>query len=323
VTLAGALQIKTAGFTPSAGQSYPIITAGSITGAFSQVDGRSFPNRVVLNPVYSTTQVVLTGTLQAPGIVTQPVGQTVTGGQSATIIVAASGPAISYQWQHLVGAAWMEVGTNSPAYTIAAATTSDAGDYRVIVTNSAGSVVSNAVILIVNPKPAPLAPGLEAEFFRFTPRLRAMPNLAGRVADLTRTDAVIDYRPTKLPWPGLDTRFAHTFAVRETGFLDVSTPGRYRLSLFSKDGSRLWLDGALVVDNGGIHGLQQRVRTVTLAAGLHALRVEFFANTGISGLILSWSGPGIAKQAIPANQFSHATAGTGGGGTGTQLVFAR
>jgi glucose/arabinose dehydrogenase len=248
---------------------------------------------------------------QAPGIVTQPVGQTVTAGQAATITVAASGPAISYEWQHLVGATWMGVGTNSPAYTIAAATTSDAGDYRVIVTNSAGSVVSNAVMLIVNPKPAPLVPGLEAEFFRFTTRLKAMPNLAGRVADLTRTDAVIDYRPAKLPWPGLDTRFAHTFAVRETGFLDVSTPGRYRLSLFSKDGSRLWLDGALVVNNGGIHGLQRRVRTVTLAAGLHPLRVEFFANTGISGLILSWSGPGISRQAIPAIQFSHADAEVG------------
>jgi hypothetical protein len=130
----------------------------------------------------------------------------------------------------------MEVGTNLPAYTIAAATTSDAGDYRVIVTNSAGSVVSNAVILVVNPKPAPLARGLEAEFFKFTTRLRAMPNLTGRVGDLTRTDAVIDYRPTKLPWPGLGPQFAHTFALRETGFLDVSTPGRYRLSLFSKDG---------------------------------------------------------------------------------------
>jgi hypothetical protein len=98
---------------------------------------------------------------------------------------------------------------------------SDAGDYRVIVTNSAGSVASNAVILIVNPKPAPLDPGLEAGFFRFSTRLKRMPNLAGRVADLTRIDAEVDYRPTALPWPGLDARFAHAFAVRESGFLYV------------------------------------------------------------------------------------------------------
>ena len=107
-----------------------------------------------------------------------------------------------------------------------------------IVANSAGSVVSDTVALTVNPAPpVTLAPGLEAEFFDFTTRLRAMPNLAGRVADVTRTDAVIDYRPTRQPWAGLDARFANTFAARETGLLKVSTPGRYRLSLRSKDGA--------------------------------------------------------------------------------------
>ena len=195
---------------------------------------------------------------QAPGIATQPVGRTVNEGQSATFTVAASGPSLSYQWQHLVGATWVDVGTNSPAYTIAAATTADAGGYRVIVANSAGSVVSDAVVLAVNPAPpATLAPGLEAEFFDFTTRLKAMPNLAGRVADVTRTDAVIDYLPTKRPWAGLDARFANTFAARETGFLEVSTPGRYKLSLRSKDGAKLWLDGALLVNNGGIHPLRR------------------------------------------------------------------
>ena len=135
-----------------------------------------------------------------------------------------------------------------------------------------------------------------------------MPDLAGRVADVTRTDAVIDYLPTRLPWAGLDARFADTFAVRETGFLEVSTPGRYRLSLRSKDGAKLWLDGAVLVNNGGIHPVRQRIKAVTLTAGLHTLRVEFFANTGPAALILSWSGPGIAKQVVPATHLVHATA---------------
>ena len=243
---------------------------------------------------------------QAPGIATQPVGRTVNEGQSTTFTVAASGPSLSYQWQHLVGATWVDVGTNSPAYTIAAATTADAGGYRVIVANSAGFVVSDAVVLAVNPAPAAtLAPGLEAEFFDFTTRLKAMPNLAGRVADVTRTDAVINYLPTKLPWVGLDARFADTFAARETGFLEVSIPGRYKLSLRSKDGAKLWLDGALLVNNGGIHPLRERIKAVTLTAGLHTLRVESFANTGVAGLILSWSGPRIAKQVVPANHLFH------------------
>jgi glucose/arabinose dehydrogenase len=169
----------------------------------------------------------------------------------------------------------------------------------------AGTVVK---VSFQAPSPAPeptLAPGLEAEFFDYSTPLKAMPNLAGRVADVTRTDAVLDYRPTRRPWAGLDARFADTFAVRETGLLKVSTPGRYKLTLRSKDGAKVWLDGALLVKNGGIHPVRARVKALTLTAGLHTLRVESFANTGVAGLILSWSGPGIATQVVPANQLFH------------------
>jgi hypothetical protein len=244
----------------------------------------------------------------APVIAMQPVGQTVNQGESATFTVAASGASLSYQWQHLVGTTWVNVGTSSPAYTIAAATIADAGSYRVIVGNSVGSAVSDAVFLAINPAPpVTVAPGLEAAFFVFNKRLKGLPKLKGRVAAMTRTDAVVDYVPATLPWPGLDARFAHTFAVQETGFLEVSTPGRYKLSLLSRDGSTLWLDGALRVNNRGIHPLRSQTQTVTLTAGLHALRVEFFANTGIAGLVLSWLGPAIPKQIIPASQLFHAT----------------
>jgi glucose/arabinose dehydrogenase len=244
----------------------------------------------------------------SPGIATQPVGRTIDEGQPVVFTVAASGPSLSYQWQHLVGAAWVDVGANAPAYTIAAATTTDAGSYRVVVANSAGLAVSDTAVLTVNQVPVgPVAPGLLAEFFDFTMRLGAMPNLAGRVADVTRTDAVIDYRPTRRPWAGLDARFADTFAARETGFLNVTTPGRYRLALRSKDGGRLWLDGVPLINNGGIHPLRERTRAVTLTAGLHTIRVESFANTGIAGLMLSWSGPRIARQVIPASHLLHAT----------------
>jgi hypothetical protein len=87
--------------------------------------------------------------------------------------------------------------------------------------------------------PFRLARGLEAEFFDFTTRVEAMPNLAGRLADVTRTDAVIDYRPTRRRWAGPDARFADTFAARETGFLRVTTPGRYKLTFRSKDGAKV------------------------------------------------------------------------------------
>ena len=135
-----------------------------------------------------------------------------------------------------------------------------------------------------------------------------MPALTGRAAALTRTDAEIDYRPTKLPWAGLDGRFANNFAARETGFLELASPGRYKFTLRAKDGAKLWIDGKLLVSNAGIHPLRMRSKAVTLTAGLHAIRVDFFAHTGPAALVLSWSGPGIAQQVVPAGALFHTTA---------------
>jgi glucose/arabinose dehydrogenase len=156
--------------------------------------------------------------------------------------------------------------------------------------------------------PPLLAPGLDAQFFDFSTRLRAMPRLAGRGADVARTDPVIDYHRTRRPWPGLPARFAGAFAVRETGFLEISVPGRYRFTVRSEDGSRLWVDGALLVNNGGIHPMRGRAGSATLTAGLHPLQLDSFADAGMAGLILSWSGPGIGEQVVPADHLFHATA---------------
>jgi PA14 domain len=153
--------------------------------------------------------------------------------------------------------------------------------------------------------PVPLSPGLKAEFFDFTTPLKQMPDLTGRIADVTRTDAAINYRASTRPWAGLDARFTDTFAVRETGLLAVTTPGRYQLSLLVKDGGMLWIDGVLVINNSRVHPVGQLSRRVNLTAGLHTLMVESFANTGAAGLVLSWSGPKIRTQVIPANRFFH------------------
>src|SRR6266436_976227 len=85
----------------------------------------------------------------APSLISQPVDQTVTAGQTATFSVTASGTApLSYQW-FKNGAA---VGTaTSPTYTTPAETTSDNGaQFTVVVSNSVGKVTSTAAALTVN-----------------------------------------------------------------------------------------------------------------------------------------------------------------------------
>jgi len=84
----------------------------------------------------------------APSITAQPQNATVVAGQAAQFSVTATGSApMTFQWRRN-GA---PVGTNSASYAIAAAATTDAGAYDVVVTNSAGSATSTAATLTVSP----------------------------------------------------------------------------------------------------------------------------------------------------------------------------
>lgn len=86
---------------------------------------------------------------QAPVITGQPTGRTVSQGQVATFAVTATGPALNYQWQHLVSGTWTTVGTNSATLSISNSQPANAGSYRVIVSNTFGTVTSNTASLTV------------------------------------------------------------------------------------------------------------------------------------------------------------------------------
>ena len=108
----------------------------------------------VSDSLIRTAYATLTLTINPPAVVppsitTQPASQTVTAGQSATFSVAASGTApLSYQWRKNGTAI---SGATSASYTTPATTTADNGaQFTVVVSNSAGSVTSNAATLTVN-----------------------------------------------------------------------------------------------------------------------------------------------------------------------------
>ena len=81
-------------------------------------------------------------TVQAPAITTQPASQTITGGQTATLMVAASGSSpLSYQWyQGSSGDTSTPVGSDSSTYSTSPLSVNTS--YWVRVSNSAGSVSS-------------------------------------------------------------------------------------------------------------------------------------------------------------------------------------
>jgi photosystem II stability/assembly factor-like uncharacterized protein len=97
----------------------------------------------------------------AAAITTQPADRTVTEPATAAFSVVATGTApLTYQWQRNLGGTWTNLsGATGDSYTTPATSrTADNGaQFRVAVTNSAGSVISNAATLTVNAA-APAAP---------------------------------------------------------------------------------------------------------------------------------------------------------------------
>lgn len=85
----------------------------------------------------------------APAITAQPSNASITAGQTATFTVVASGsPPLAYQWQVNASAI---AGATSASYTTPATATSDDGSqFKVVVSNRAGSVTSNPATLNVS-----------------------------------------------------------------------------------------------------------------------------------------------------------------------------
>lgn len=113
-------------------------------------------HEVIVNGGTLTGGDKITGTVKyAPTITTQPTSQTVTEGGTATFTVVTSGTEpLSYQWQQSTdsGQSWTDIGGATDAtYTTEATTTSMNGyQYCCVVSNSAGSITSDAVSLTVN-----------------------------------------------------------------------------------------------------------------------------------------------------------------------------
>ncbi|HLP02834.1 MAG TPA: pectinesterase family protein [Opitutaceae bacterium] len=145
---------------------------GSATGASfltSTFDGLALGWRATSNSAGATAidvnafrVVTNAATTIVPVIMTQPLAQTKGVGENVNLTVAANGggavaAALSYQWYKDGAAiALTENATaQSATLTFGSAALSDSGTYHVIVTNVAGSVVSQAVGLTITDGPIP------------------------------------------------------------------------------------------------------------------------------------------------------------------------
>lgn len=89
--------------------------------------------------------------------------------------------------------------------------------------------------------------------------------------------------------------FAYDFRT----LVNIPEKGVYRFYTFSDDGSVLYIDGKLVVDNDGGHSGRRAEGKVALDKGLHELHVLYFENYMGQELEVGYSGRNILETPLP------------------------
>lgn len=91
-----------------------------------------------------------------------------------------------------------------------------------------------------------------------------------------------------------DFGIGEQFVSEVIGNINIATAGQYEFRLTSDDGSRLRIDGAVVINHDGPHGATPATGSVQLSTGYHALRIDHFDNLHDQQITLEWKPPGAA-----------------------------
>lgn len=130
------------------------------------------------------------------------------------------------------------------------------------------------------------ANGFKEEVY-YTGAYKRMPNL-NRNAAMERVVPHVVYAASKANWPGFSR--SDNFACRWTGELEIKRGGRYRFSLISDDGSRLFINGKSTVDNDGLHALRNQEGIITLSRKRWNIKLEMFERSGKAGMVFRYMG---------------------------------
>jgi len=91
----------------------------------------------------------------------------------------------------------------------------------------------------------------------------------------------------------------HDIVLQFKSFIQIDKPGKYTFYLTSNDGSNLYVNDRVLIDNDGEHGAKEMSNTIDLEKGRHELRVDYFNGGGGKVLSLSYSSNEISYQPVP------------------------
>ncbi|MEL7533768.1 MAG: PA14 domain-containing protein, partial [Bacteroidota bacterium] len=130
---------------------------------------------------------------------------------------------------------------------------------------------------------------------------RSIPEIpATRKPDLAGTSTEI------MLWDNSFEPLTHNFVMHLRGYIEVNKTTKYDFRLRSDDGSRLTIDGKVIIDHDGLHGPSPVDGEIELKAGKHEVFLEYFENSGGRALVWQWLPHGADFfELVPADILSH------------------
>jgi hexosaminidase len=178
------------------------------------------------------------------------------------------------------------------------------GEYRIIKTvqiSPSGRKSSISKILITNPeqKPAlatkPIKKGLKYDYYTGT--------LFQQVQDLELVkpinSGIFEGTISSEKWKTKTERY---IGLKFYGYIYIPETGNYTLSTLSDDGSKLFIDNELIVNNDGIHWLNEAYGVAKLEKGFHKFNISYFDQIGATTLSCFIQQEGKEKMEISASQ---------------------
>src|SRR5262249_24563789 len=91
-------------------------------------------------------------------------------------------------------------------------------------------------------------------------------------------------------------RRGNDYALKFEGVLKIEREADYTFTVTSDDGSRLLIDGKLVVNNDGIHAPQAKQGSTRLTRGVHKVTIGFMQGPGGAELDVQIDAPGFGQH---------------------------
>ena len=176
-------------------------------------------------------------------------------------------------------------------------------------------------VVALPPVQANLTPGLQAEYFKVDGIIVSLATLKSEAKMPIRKDVVpsINFDPTLEDIFATGQPSMNSLVATWAGVIRVAQGGKYKFFTESNDGSRLFVNSKLVVDNDGRHlsGMVEKEGAIELATGDHDLRLEFFNSKQDYGCKLYWQSDAIGKEIVPPHVLFHRSGARRGAGEPT------